>query len=74
MGINLRVSANWFKLINKILNIMGKIILCEVSVLHKLHMLDDSLIPRAFCLFDIEQAQGTNSTASNPEAANRGVL
>ena len=31
-----------------------------MSVLYKLHMLDDNLVPGAFCLSDIKRAQGTN--------------
>ena len=34
MGTNLQESpADWFKLINEILNVKGNIILCEVPVL-----------------------------------------
>ena len=46
MEANLQESADWFKLMNEILNVKGNIILCEVS--------------RAFHFSDIRQAQGTN--------------
>ena len=67
MGTNLQESsADWFKLTNEILNIKGNIILCEVSVLQKLHVVDDSLIPRAFDLSDMGQAQGANDPPLPP--------
>ena len=47
---------------NEILNIKGNIILCEVPVLQKLHVVDDNLVPRAFHLSG--QAQDTNDTPS----------
>ena len=53
MGTNLPESTDWFKLTNEILVIKGSIILCEVSILYKLHMLDDDLAPRAYCLSDM---------------------
>ena len=53
-------SADWFKLTNEILNIKGNIIHCEAPVLQKLHVVDDNLVPRAFQLSDMGQAQGTN--------------
>ena len=64
---NLQESfADWFKLTNEILNIKGNIILCEAPVLQKLHVVDDNLVPRAFHLSDMGQAQGTNDTPSPP--------
>ena len=64
---NLQESfCGWFKLTNGILNIKGNIILCEAPVLQKLHVVDDNLVPRAFHLSDMGQAQGTNDTPSPP--------
>ena len=45
-------SADWFKLTNEILKVKGNIILCEAPVLHKLHVIDDNRVPRAFHLSD----------------------
>ena len=59
-------SAYWFKLTNEILNIKGNIILCEPPVLQKLHLVDSNLVPKAFQLFDMRQAQGRNDTRSPP--------
>ena len=59
-------SADWFKLTNEILNIKGNIILCEAPVLQKLHVVDDNLVPRAYHLSDMGQAQGTKDTPSPP--------
>ena len=53
-GKNLQKSLGWFKFLK------GNIILCKVSVLYKLHMINDNLI-RAFCLSDIGQSQGANN-------------
>ena len=47
---------------NEILNIKGNIMLCEVPVLQKLHVVDDNLVSRAFHLSDMGQAQDTNDT------------
>ena len=44
----------------------GKHTLWKVSVLYKLHMLDDNLIRKAFCLSDVGRAQGTNDTPLLP--------
>ena len=64
---NLQESfADWFKLTNEILNIKGNIILCEAPVLQKLHVVDDNLVPRAYHLSDMGQAQGTKDTPSPP--------
>ena len=38
----------------------------ETSYLQKLHVVDDNLVPRAFHLSDMGQAQGTNDTPSTP--------
>ena len=59
-------SVDWFKLTSEILNINGNIILCEAPVLQKLHVVDDNLVPRAFHLSDMGQAQGTNDTPLRP--------
>ena len=67
MGTNLQESpADWFKLINEILNVKGNIIPCEVPVLQKLHVVNDNLVPGAFHLSDMGQAQGTNDMRSAP--------
>ena len=61
-------SADWFKLTNEILNIKGNIILCEGPVLQKPHVVYDNLVPRAYHLSDMGQAQGTNDTPSPPSS------
>ena len=40
--------------------------LCEARVLQKLHVVCYNLVRRAFHLFDMGQAQGTNGTPSPP--------
>ena len=57
---------DWFKLTNEILSIKGNIILCEAPVLQKLHLVDSNLVPRAFQLFHMRQAQGRNDTRVPP--------
>ena len=66
MGRNLQESADLFKLANEIPNLKGNIILFELSVLYKLHMLDDNLVPRVFWHSDIGRAQSTKNTPSPP--------
>ena len=46
MGTSLQESsADLFKLMNEILNTKGNIILFEVPVLQKLHVIDDNFVP-----------------------------
>ena len=59
MEINLQESADWFKLTNEIPYVKGNI-LCEVSLLYQLHMLDDNLVPGHFASLISDKVQTTH--------------
>ena len=60
--VNKVKSAGIFRRLVQIRNIT----LCEAPMLQKLDAVDENLVPRAFHLSDVGQAQGTNDTPSPP--------
>ena len=65
MEINLQESEDLFKLANEIPNVKGNIILCEMSLLYQLYMLDDNLIPGHFATLILDEVQTTHLFCHN---------